>query len=66
MVGSKVVSANRAIQVMKLLVPLFRILDIRNHLKYGTSEALRRAGLPSLASLIFHPSKGSKWDLLKQ
>lgn len=62
MVGSKVVSANRAIQVMKLLVPLFRILDIRNHLKYGTSEA----GLSTLASLIFHPSKGSKWDLLKQ
>lgn len=27
---------------------------------------MRRAGLPTLVSLIFHPSKGSQWDLLKQ
>lgn len=65
MVGSKMVSANRAVQVVKLLVPLFGFLDVKHHLKYGTSEALRRAGLPTLAYLNFQPSKGSKWDLLK-
>lgn len=59
------VSANRAVQVVKLLVPLFRFLDVKNHLKYGTSEALRRTGLPTLASLNFQSSKGNKWDLLK-
>lgn len=59
------VSANRAVQVVKLLVPLFRFLDVKNLLKYGTSEALRIAGLPTLASLNFQPSKGNKWDLLK-
>lgn len=44
---------------------IIRFLDVKNHLKYGTSEALRRAGLPTLASLNFQPSKGNKWDLLK-
>ena len=60
MMGSKMVSASRVIQVVKPHTPLIRFPDRRDNPKPNVSEVLRSAGLPSHTSSISQHSKGSK------
>ncbi|XP_037658507.1 28S ribosomal protein S36, mitochondrial-like [Choloepus didactylus] len=65
MVGSQMVSAGRAVQVVKPHTPLIRFPDRRDNPKLNVSEALRSAGIPSHSSAISQHSMGSKsLDLL--
>ncbi|XP_012496426.1 PREDICTED: 28S ribosomal protein S36, mitochondrial-like [Propithecus coquereli] len=60
MMGSKMVSASRIVQVVKPHTPLIRLPDRRDNPKPNVSEALRSAGLPSHSSAISQHSKRSK------
>ncbi|XP_053445374.1 alpha-ketoglutarate dehydrogenase component 4 isoform X1 [Nycticebus coucang] len=67
MMGSKMASASRVVQVVKPHTPLIRFPDRRDNPKpngffflISVSEALRSAGLPSHSSAISQHSKGSK------
>nr|XP_020018240.1 28S ribosomal protein S36, mitochondrial [Castor canadensis] len=60
MMGSKMASASRVVQVVKPHTPLIRFPDRRDNPKASASEALRSAGLPSHSSVISQHSKGSK------
>uniref|UniRef100_A0A2K6A9H7 28S ribosomal protein S36, mitochondrial n=1 Tax=Mandrillus leucophaeus TaxID=9568 RepID=A0A2K6A9H7_MANLE len=60
MMGSKMASASRAVQVVKPHTALVRFPDRRDNPKPNVSEALRSAGLPSHSSVISQHSKGSK------
>ncbi|XP_008689559.1 28S ribosomal protein S36, mitochondrial [Ursus americanus] len=59
MMGSKMASASRVVQVVKPHTPLIRFPDRRDNPKPNVSEVLRSAGLPSHSSVSQH-SKGSK------
>uniref|UniRef100_A0A2I3SZE6 Mitochondrial ribosomal protein S36 n=1 Tax=Pan troglodytes TaxID=9598 RepID=A0A2I3SZE6_PANTR len=50
MIGSKMASASRVVQVVKPHTPLIRFPDRRDNPKPNVSEALRSAGLPSHSS----------------
>ncbi|XP_019487110.1 PREDICTED: 28S ribosomal protein S36, mitochondrial [Hipposideros armiger] len=58
MMGSKMASASRVIQVVKPHTPLIRFPDRRDNPKPNVSEVLRSAELPSRS--ISQHSKGSK------
>ena len=60
MMGSKMASASRVVQVVKPHTPLIRFPDRRDNPKPNVSEVLRSAGLPSHTSSISQHSKGSK------
>ncbi|XP_036170300.1 28S ribosomal protein S36, mitochondrial-like [Myotis myotis] len=60
MMGSKMVSASRVVQVVKPHTPLIRFPNRRDNPKPNVSEVFRSAGLPSHSSLISQHSKGSK------
>ncbi|XP_049641330.1 alpha-ketoglutarate dehydrogenase component 4-like [Suncus etruscus] len=60
MIGSKMASASRVVQVVKPHTPLIRFLDRRDNPKHNVSEALGSSGLPSHSSSISKHSKGSK------
>uniref|UniRef100_A0A2K6K6F8 28S ribosomal protein S36, mitochondrial n=2 Tax=Rhinopithecus TaxID=542827 RepID=A0A2K6K6F8_RHIBE len=60
MMGSKMASASRVVQVVKPHTPLIRFPDRRDNPKPNVLEALRSAGLPSHSSVISQHSKGSK------
>ncbi|XP_005860206.1 PREDICTED: 28S ribosomal protein S36, mitochondrial [Myotis brandtii] len=60
MMGSKMVSASRVVQVVKPHTPLISFPNRRDNPKPNVSEVLRSAGLPSHSSLISQHSKGSK------
>uniref|UniRef100_A0A2K6GMF5 28S ribosomal protein S36, mitochondrial n=1 Tax=Propithecus coquereli TaxID=379532 RepID=A0A2K6GMF5_PROCO len=60
MMGSKMASASRVIQVIKPHTPLIRFPDRRDNPKPNISEALRSRGLPSHSSAISQHSRGSK------
>ncbi|XP_004872886.1 28S ribosomal protein S36, mitochondrial [Heterocephalus glaber] len=60
MMGSKMASASRVVQVVKPHTPLIRFPDRRDNPKPSVSEALRSAGIPSHSSVISQHSKGSK------
>ncbi|XP_026956744.1 alpha-ketoglutarate dehydrogenase component 4 [Sagmatias obliquidens] len=60
MMGSKMASASRVVQVVKPHTPLIRFPDRRDNPKPNVSEVLRSAGLPSHSSSISQHSKGSK------
>lgn len=60
MMGSKMASASRVVQVVKPHTPLIRFPDRRDNPKPNVSEALRSAGLPSHTSTIAQHAKGSK------
>ncbi|XP_053445868.1 alpha-ketoglutarate dehydrogenase component 4-like [Nycticebus coucang] len=60
MMGSKMASASRVVQVVKPHTSLIRFPDRRDNPKPNVSEALRSAGLPSHSSAISQHSKGSK------
>ena len=60
MMGSKMASASRVVQVVKPQTPLIRFPDRRDSPKPNVSEVLRSAGLPSHTSSISQHSKGSK------
>lgn len=59
MMGSKMASASRVVQVVKPHTPLIRFPDRRDNPKPNVSEVLRSTGLPSHSSISQH-SKGSK------
>ncbi|XP_060052996.1 alpha-ketoglutarate dehydrogenase component 4-like [Erinaceus europaeus] len=59
MMGSKMVSASRVVQVVKPHTPLIRFPDRRDHPKPNVSDVFGAAGLPSHSSVSQH-SKGSK------
>uniref|UniRef100_A0A286XRN5 Alpha-ketoglutarate dehydrogenase subunit 4 n=1 Tax=Cavia porcellus TaxID=10141 RepID=A0A286XRN5_CAVPO len=56
MMGSKMASASRVVQVVKPHTPLIRFPDRRDNPKPSVSEALRSAGIPSHSSVISHKS----------
>ncbi|XP_003803329.1 28S ribosomal protein S36, mitochondrial-like [Otolemur garnettii] len=60
MMGSKMTSACRVVQVVKPHTPLIQFPDRRDNPKPNVSEALRSAGLPSHSPAISQYSKGSK------
>ncbi|XP_053428136.1 alpha-ketoglutarate dehydrogenase component 4-like [Nycticebus coucang] len=60
MMGSKMASASRVIQVVKPHTPLIRFSDRIDDPKSNVSKALRSAGLPSHYSAISQHSKGNK------
>uniref|UniRef100_A0A096MZA3 Mitochondrial ribosomal protein S36 n=2 Tax=Cercopithecinae TaxID=9528 RepID=A0A096MZA3_PAPAN len=60
MMGSKMASATRVVQVVKPHTPLIRFPDRRDNPKPNVSEALRSAGLPPHSSVISQHSEGSK------
>ncbi|XP_054424808.1 alpha-ketoglutarate dehydrogenase component 4-like [Pteronotus mesoamericanus] len=60
MMGSKMVSASRVVQVVKPHTPLIRFPNRRDHPKPNVSEILRSSGLPSPSSSISQHFKGSK------
>ncbi|KAL1791583.1 28S ribosomal protein S36, mitochondrial [Sigmodon hispidus] len=59
MMGSKMASASRVVQVVKPHAPLIRFPDRRDNPKLSASEVLRSAGIPSHSSIISQHSKGS-------
>ncbi|XP_037658125.1 28S ribosomal protein S36, mitochondrial [Choloepus didactylus] len=60
MMGSKMASASRVVQVVKPHTPLIRFPDRRDNPKLNVSEALRSAGIPSHSSAISQHAMGSK------
>ncbi|KAM6225048.1 alpha-ketoglutarate dehydrogenase component 4 [Rhynchocyon petersi] len=64
MMGSKMASASRVVQVVKPHTPLIRFPDRTDNPKPNVSESLRSAGIPSHPSAVSQHSKGSKSDLL--
>ncbi|XP_014438455.1 28S ribosomal protein S36, mitochondrial-like [Tupaia chinensis] len=60
MIGRKMASASRVMQVVKPHTPLIRFPDRRDDPKPSVSEALRSAGLPFHSSAVSQHSKGSK------
>ncbi|KAM5321918.1 alpha-ketoglutarate dehydrogenase component 4-like [Glossophaga mutica] len=60
MMGRKMESASRVIQVVKPHTPLIRFPNRRDHPKPNVSEVLRSAGLPSHSSSTSQHFKGSK------
>ncbi|XP_006902974.1 PREDICTED: 28S ribosomal protein S36, mitochondrial-like [Elephantulus edwardii] len=60
MMSSKMASASRVVQVVKLHTPLIRFPDRTDNPKLNVSEALRSAGIPSHSSAMSQHSKGSK------
>ncbi|XP_006839238.1 PREDICTED: 28S ribosomal protein S36, mitochondrial-like [Chrysochloris asiatica] len=67
MMGSKMASARRVVQVVKPHAPLIRFPDRTDNPKPNVQEALRSAGIPSHASAMSQHSMGSKPpDLLMQ
>ena len=60
MMGSKMASVSRVVQVIKPHTPLIRFPYRRNHPKPNASEVLRSAGLSSHSSSVPQHSKGSK------
>ncbi|XP_035875908.1 28S ribosomal protein S36, mitochondrial-like [Phyllostomus discolor] len=59
-VGSKMASASRVVQVVRPHTPLIRFPNRRDHPKPNVSQVLRSAGLPSHSSSISQHFKGSK------
>nr|XP_045009655.1 28S ribosomal protein S36, mitochondrial-like [Jaculus jaculus] len=59
MMGSKIASATRVVQVVKPHAPLIRFPNRRDNPKLSASEAMRSAGLPP-HSIITQHSKGGK------
>ncbi|XP_012871288.1 PREDICTED: 28S ribosomal protein S36, mitochondrial [Dipodomys ordii] len=66
MMGSKMASASRVVQVVKPHTPLIRFPNRRDNPKLSASEALRSAGLPPHSSLVSQHAKGSKSDVMHQ
>ncbi|XP_006884786.1 PREDICTED: 28S ribosomal protein S36, mitochondrial-like [Elephantulus edwardii] len=60
MIGSKMASASRVVQVVKPHTPLIRFPDRNDNPKLNVSEALRSAGIPLHSSAMSQHSKGSK------
>ncbi|XP_054418396.1 alpha-ketoglutarate dehydrogenase component 4-like [Pteronotus mesoamericanus] len=60
MMGRKMVSAIRVVQVIKPHTPLIRFPNRRDHPKLTVSEVLRSSGLPSHSSSISQHFKGSE------
>ncbi|XP_010635597.1 28S ribosomal protein S36, mitochondrial [Fukomys damarensis] len=60
MMGSKMASASRVVQVVKPHTPLIRFPDRRDNPKPTVSEGWRSAGIPSHSSVISQHSKGGK------
>ena len=60
MMGSKMASASRVVQVVKPHIPLIKFPNRRDHPKPNVSEVLRSAGLPSHSSPVSQHFKGSK------
>ena len=59
MMGSKMASATRVVQVVKPHAPLIKFPNRRDKPKLSASEALGSAALPSHSSAISQHSKGS-------
>ena len=60
MMGSRMASASRVVQVVKTYTPLRRFPNRRDHPKPNVWEVLRSAGLPSHSSSVSQHFKGSK------
>ncbi|XP_034841643.1 28S ribosomal protein S36, mitochondrial-like [Mirounga leonina] len=64
MMGSKMVSASRVVQVVKPHTPFIRFCDRRDNPKPNDTTILKSAGLPSHSSISQHSKRSKSPDLL--